>query len=173
MFETSRGPISLLVCFHFDNEIIQYVHFKCKNRCFKLKCLRHWGDLFHFYVFILTMKLFNMLILSVQTGMLSLNVLNIEGTYFTSSIFSFWQSEIIQYVYFKCKCGILSLNFWNIEGTYFTSSVFSFWQCEIIQYVHFNCKNWYFKFKCLKHKRGPISLLAYFHFDNVILSFQV
>ena len=83
------------------------------------------------YVFILTMKLFNMFISSVQAGILSLNVCNIERTYFTSSLFSFWQ-------------------------------------CEIIQYVHFNCKNWYFKFKCLKHKRGPISLLAYFHFDIIM-----
>ena len=126
------------------------------------------------------MKLFNMLISTVKTGILSINVWNIEGTYFTSDIFSFWQCESIQYC---VKTGILSLIVWNIEGTYFTSSMFSFWQWNYSMFISsvktgilrlfetlrgpispcfyldkwnystclFKCKTWCFKFKCLRH----------------------
>ena len=65
------------------------VHFKCKNWYFKSKCLKHWGDLFHFWQVLHFdyVKLFNIFISSVKTGILSLNVRNIEGTYCPSSMF--------------------------------------------------------------------------------------
>ena len=123
MFETLRGPISLLVCFHFDD-----------------------------------VKLFNMFISSVKTGILCSNAWDIEGTYFT--MFLFWQLwNYFNMFSWTVKTGNLSLNVWNIRG-----DLFHFWHIFILTmwYYHFKCKNRYFRFKWFKY-RGDI-----FHFWHVL-----
>ena len=117
--------------------------------------MKHWGDLFHFWQVLHFdyVKLFNIFISSVKTGILSLNVGNIEGTYFTSEIFLFWQCEIIQYIHFKCKNWYFKFKYLkHCVDLFHSSSMFLLLTCEIIQYVFISrCKNWYFKSKCLKH----------------------